>query len=845
MKTITRITVLAAALAALALPGSGLAQGGSRGAKNPFSAPDATIHYAPDKMYNLDHLYLELNVDSASRHVAGYVENTVYVIRDGTTQLRFNAGDGIKIESVDQDGHPAQYTRDSEGILVDMPPAHAGQKSVVTIHYHFDGQQPGWHWNDPVKNDPSKTGFWTNGETEEARNWGPTWDYPNNFCTSETKTTVPADWEVVSNGDLVSDVLSPDKKTRTVDWKMDQRHATYLTSLIAGPFDIKKETWRDMPLWYVVPRGKGGKIDYTFGHTKDMLSFQSDIIGVRYPWTKYAQDCTYDFGGGQENVTCTTLGQDFLTDPREGYYTMDSLNSHEMGHQWFGDYVTCKDWGQIWLNESFATFMQMAYQLHSQGINWFQRELERNSQGYFDEAKRYRRPLATNFYSNPGVMFDQHTYPKGGVLVHSLRRFLGDKPFYAGLKLYLNTHHNSPVETADLCEAMTQASGINCHPWFDQWILKPGHPVIDYSWTYDDAKKQVVVHVKQTQDLSGGVPIYDIPAKVGLLYENPTHGPVDDSRPTDLELGKIEAASRSSAHVNRIPIHLDQADQEFRLDVERKPDAVVFDPDHDFCREIPKQPWAADELPAVFKYAPNCVDRQNAMDQLLAGKPNEDTIQMIANVLKGDKGLFPAIEDDSKLVALKDPELKGFFESELSHESLERRVSAVNGLGALASTPDDFSRIRTALSDREPYRVVAAAIGVLGEKDFANSEAMIEQQAKSSDQQDIRGAALSALASHDAPGAADLVFASMADTEPDAVQSAGLQALGSLKGNDPRIVDALRTVLKSSNFRMQFSAIQIVGQRKLVQLKPELEDIKKRQPFFAQFVDQALAKLSS
>ncbi|HWD38547.1 MAG TPA: M1 family metallopeptidase [Fimbriimonas sp.] len=523
------------------LPTLASAQGGSFGVRNPFSAPDAFVHYAPDRMYDLQNLILDLNVDYPNRLLKGIATNSIEAIRDGVTQLRFHAGADTKIESVELNGRSATYKRDDEGILVDCPPTKRGEKWTVVIHYHFKKSEVthgrgGWHWHEPVKNDPSHVGFWTNGETDDTRDWAVTWDYPNDFTTTETRTTVPLDWQVIGNGTQISDSANNDGRTHTVVWRMTQPHATYLTSVLGGPLDIHKDNWRGVPLYYVAPKGMGGKLDYSFGHTKDMLSFYSDSLGVKYPWPKYAQDCTYDFGGGQENVSATTLGI-FLTDPRQGYYQMDSLTSHELGHQWFGDYVTCKDWGQIWLNESFATLMEMSYTLHSRGVNESQREVESNSQGYIQESRRYKRPLATNFYQSPGVMFDQHTYPKGGVLLFSLRKMLGDKPFFAGLHNYLTLHHNSPVESNDLCEAMTDATGINLHPWFDQWIFKPGHPVIDWTWSWNDASKKLSVHIKQTQDTSKGTPIYDIPASVGLLGKD----------------GKVE----------RLPIHLNASDQTF------------------------------------------------------------------------------------------------------------------------------------------------------------------------------------------------------------------------------------------------------------------------------------------
>ncbi len=273
---------------------------------------------------------------------------------------------------------------------------------------------------------------------------------------------------------------------------------------------------------YVVPKGEGWLIDGSFGDTKDMLSFYSKMTGVKYVWPKYAEDAMYDFGGGMENVSATTLQESALTEPREGFHRMASLNSHELGHQWFGDFVTCKDWGQIWLNESFATFMQMMYFEHSRGKTGYDEEVEANMRSYFNESRRYQRPIMTRMYSNPDVMFDSHTYPKGGVVLHTLRKLLGDDVFWAGIKLYLTTNAHTPVESWQLCKAMTDSSGINCEPFFTQWIYKPGHPVLDPTWTWDDSAKQVVVKVQQTQDTSNGTPIYDIDAKVGLIKSGST-----------------------------------------------------------------------------------------------------------------------------------------------------------------------------------------------------------------------------------------------------------------------------------------------------------------------------------
>lgn len=807
----------------LALAAVANAQGGSRGSKNPFSAPDATYHYAPDRMYDLQNLLLEFNVDYPNRLFTATATNSLVAIRDGVTQMRFHAGAPIKIDSVELNGKTARYTRDDEGILVDCPPTKTGEKATVVVHYHGkksdapEGDTGGWHWHEPKKNDPSKVGLWTNGETADTRDWTVTWDYPNDFTSSETRTTVPKEWEVISNGALVSDKVNGDNKTRTVVWKMTQTHATYLTSLVCGPFDIKKDSWRGMPLYYVCPKGMGDKLDYTCEHTKDMLSFFSDNLGVKYPWPKYAEDFTYDFGGGQENVSNTTFGL-FFADPREGHYGSDWILAHEMGHQWFGDYVTCKDWGQIWLNESFATFMEMSYIEHSKGTFAGQREMEQNSQGYFDESRRYKRPMATNFYQEPRVMFDQHTYPKGGVLLTSLRRLLGDKVFFAGLNKYLEDHANSPVETEMLRNSMTDATGINLGPWFSQWIEKPGHPVIEWTWSYDDAKKAVNVHVKQTQDTTQGTPIYDIPAQVALISADGT--------------------------LTRAPIHLNAAEQDFMISAATKPGAVVFDPDHEFLRQIKTNPWAEEELPLVAAYDPNCVDRQFAFSKMLKGTPSDSVVQSAVKTLQLDKGYEPAIIETGSLANLKRADLRSFWESELKHDNLDRRANAVEALAQLPNDPAENQKLRSLINDTEGYFVIAAAIKALSALDYDASASLIENQAKTSTKSSIRGAALTALMEHNAPHANDIMFDSLGEMQPDDVQQAGMNALRNFKGQDPRIVPAVRTALASGNISLVFPAMTVARNRKIKEVIPDLQALKTQFSFLGSQIDSAIAEIN-
>ncbi|MCC7435779.1 MAG: M1 family metallopeptidase [Methanoregulaceae archaeon] len=733
-------------------------------AQDPFAT--ATPKYAPDRGYDLQHVKVEVQVDAKNRTYRGTSTNTLASLRDGAP-LHIHAGTNLAIDEVKVDGKPATFRREKETLVITAP-TKRGQTVVVSTTYRAISNPTGglmayggWHWVEPSPERPDRVGFWTQGETELNRQWAPTWDYPNDMATSETITTVPADWMVIGNGDLVSNVQKGAE--RTVHWRMKQPHVTYLISLVAGPFDIGRDKWQNIDLWYVVPRGHRHLIEDSFGDTKDMLDFFSRVTGVTYPWPKYAQNAVWEFGGGMENVSSTTLGAEALTDRREGFRNMSGLNAHELAHQWFGDLVTCKDWGHIWLNESFATFFEAVYFEHARGPNAYAREIWNFTQGYVDESKRYQRPLATNRYPTGDAMFDSHAYPKGGVVLHTLRRHLGDAMFYAGIKHYLTKHRHEPVETSQFCRAMTEATGVNLEPFFDQWVYKPGHPVLDFDWKVEGGA--VVMNMKQLQDTAKGIPVFDIQAQVGVI---------------------------SGGKLTRYPVHLNQKEQTVQIPAAAA-DAVLLDPDHDFLREL-RRNHEAKELAAIAEFAPNAIDRAAALQKHLATDA-PGAVDLAIRLLDRDMGLHPVHENAQLLVQRREERLRPFFRRQLAHPHVERRASAARGLLALAATPEDAKRLRDLVNEKEAYAVVTTVLWSLSPD--ADLELLLRGAQIPSKEATIASTALAVLAkSKDPRGAAAILGA--ADAKEYHQRLAGLRNLGRLPISAD-IQKRLRTALGSTD----------------------------------------------
>ncbi len=179
-----------------------------------------------------------------------------------------------------------------------------------------------------------------------------------------------------------------------------------------------------------------------------MVKFFSEKLNFRYPYTKYAQTIGYEFSGGMENISATTQTDNMIIDQRtEIDEDQDGLQAHELAHQWFGDYVTCRDWSEIWLNESFATYMESLWQGESKGKDFFlYNEVKNNQDGYFGSWNQgIRRPIVTKYYDGPDAVFDAYAYPRGGAVLHMLRKQLGDEDFFRALNHYLKTNANEPV----------------------------------------------------------------------------------------------------------------------------------------------------------------------------------------------------------------------------------------------------------------------------------------------------------------------------------------------------------------------------------------------------------------
>ncbi|GAB3166459.1 M1 family aminopeptidase [Telluribacter humicola] len=393
--------------------------------------------------------------------------------------------------------------------------------------------------------------IWTQGETEANSAWFPTVDAPNEKMTHDFYIRVDSTYKTLSNGLLVNSTINDDG-TRTDHWKQSLPHAPYLAMLAVGDFAVVKET---MPTglelsYYVEPQyAKDAKA--IFGRTPEMIAFFSNTFGIEFPWEKYAQIAVRDFtAGAMENTTATVHEEGVQADTRslvDG--NSDNVIAHELAHHWFGDLVTSEEWGQLPLNESFANYSEYLWNEYHKGndeADWLNLQEVRQ---YLAEADQKQVPLIRYFYKHREDMFDSHSYAKGGRVLHMLRRYVGDDAFFLAIRRYLRNNRFGSAEINDLRREFEAVTGEDLNWFFDQWFMRPGHPVIKVEQEYAGSTGKLRLKVSQMQDTLATT-VYRLPLKVDVWV---------------------------NGQKNQYDVEINKARQTLEFPVSKRPDLVVFD----------------------------------------------------------------------------------------------------------------------------------------------------------------------------------------------------------------------------------------------------------------------------
>ncbi len=768
--------------------------------------------YARSRDYDLQHSKISLRFDLEQKKVLGEVTHSLSILRDGTAKIVFDSA-GLSIQKVTVNKSGAKFETAAEKLIIPLAAeAKAGDKFEITIRYEGKPTK-GMYFILPDKDYPDRPSqIWTQGESEDTHYYLPTYDYPNDRLTTETSLTVPASWITISNGKLMS-VTDAGKGLKTWYWKESVPSSTYLITVVAGEFDEVKESWRGIPVTYYAPKGRGDRLAINYGRTPAMMELFSKKFGVDYPWEKYAQVMVDDFvAGGMENSSATTNTSSSLTHPTLApeYFTgEDDLISHELGHQWFGDLVTCKDWGDVWLNEGFATFLEAVWTEAHFGKDQADYERWNNSREWFGSSNLWNKPIVRHDFDDSSE-FDGNAYGKGGWVLYMLRHQIGEDAFYRGIRHYLEVNRGKNVVTADLAKAIEESAHINVDQFFSQWLYGAGAPKFDLSYSYDSEKHQVLLTVKQTQKIEGSVGLFRVPVEV-------------------------EITTASGPKLYNITVSKDK--QTFWLPAESAPLMVLFDKgghvlkSAEFHKE--KKEWLYQ-----LKNATELADRADAVVALGKMKNDEEVVAALGETLRSDKAWGVRTTAADTLGQLGGASASKLLLAALdSHDGPWVRSRVVSALGNIKDDAGVAAKLNGIAKQDDSYRARAAALQALGRLKGPDSLATLDN-AVAGDSPDgfLRNAALRALGSLGDEKAVPLLLQWSASGKPTDSRTAAINGLGRLKKDDKEITKQIAAYLTEPHFPVRMASIYALGGRGDATAIPALEALLKSEDLSIEMV---------
>jgi len=557
------------------------------------------------RTFDLLHTKLDIRFNWAEEQVIGKATLTLKPYFYTTNTLTLDAKN-FKFNSVREKGkkNELKYTYDEKQIVIDLgremtrddridiemdyiatPRADGGSSAITS--------DKGLFFINPTGAEDKPQQIWTQGETEHNSRWFPTIDKPNERTTQELYITVEDRFRTLSNGILVSAEKNEDG-TRTDYWNMDQPHAPYLFMIAVGEFAVVQEKWNEMLVEYYVEPEYRELAKKIFPYTPEMLSFFSERLGVKYPWQKYSQVVVRDYvSGAMENTTAVIFGEfmqgdeEFLRDN----LTNEKIVAHEMFHHWFGDYVTCESWANLTMNEGFANYSEYLWLEQKHGRDEADYHWLQELRGYLAQGNIH--PMIHYGYNDKEDMFDQHSYNKGGLVLHMLRQYVGDDAFFAALNLYLTRNAYTEVEADELRLAFEDITGEDLIWFFDQWYHNQGHPQLNINYEYDEIGGKAVVMVEQTQDPSEMPGVFQMPVTIDIYMNSGT--PM------------------------RKEVMINQRVQNFEFEVSGEPKLVNFNADRTLLAEITDNKTAENYIHQYYN-APTFMDRYEALQELAASE---------------------------------------------------------------------------------------------------------------------------------------------------------------------------------------------------------------------------------
>ncbi len=458
--------------------------------------------------YDMHYLKLDLELDNLSTTIdRGHATLGATVSAFTLDVFVLELASSFTVDSAKINGVTVPINRIADELQI-FPSTSQSQGAMLEVDVYYHGNPPsGGGFFGGIFNDDSPSWganvTWTLSQPFSSHTWWPAKQVlTDKIDSSEVWLTVLDSLKGGSNGVLQQEVSLPGGKTR-FEWKHKHPIAYYLVSLAVGPY-IDYSFMAPLP----------GTTDSVFiqnyiydnpltlpnfltdiDETADMMYVFSDLYGL-YPFRdeKYGH-CMAPLSGGMEHQTMTTQG-----------FFERGLTAHELGHQWFGDNVTCADWGHIWVNEGFASYSEYLYY---QSLN--QNSAQQRMAGVHTNVMSQGNGsvyVPLNSQDDDGRIFSSRlTYDKGSALVHMIRHWVNDDTlFFEALKTYQIDFANSTSTAEDFISIVESVAGVSMDKFLDHWYYGEGFPT--YSGRFNEIGNQIIVQINQSTSRPNTTPFF-------------------------------------------------------------------------------------------------------------------------------------------------------------------------------------------------------------------------------------------------------------------------------------------------------------------------------------------------
>jgi aminopeptidase N len=458
--------------------------------------------------YDLKYHRCEWNVDPNNNFISGSITSYFVPTVNGVNQIEFDFSTIMNVDSAIFHGNVVAHSHSNNVLQISFPTSlNIGTLDSVTVYYKgspiatgFGSFTQSFHNSIPIIS--------TLSEPYGAMDWWPCKQSLDDKIDSvDIIITTPNQYRAGTNGVLISETASGNNKI--YHWQSHYPIAAYLIGIAVTNYAVYSDYLPLNPtdtleiLNYVYPEDSAGAILET-PFIKDVISLY-DSLFITYPFyrEKYGH-CQWNIGGGQEHQTMSFVS-DFSA----------PLIAHECAHQWFGDFVTCASFQDVWLNEGFATYLEaLTQEFLFQPANWtFWKSNTRDVITSFPDGSVF----CTDTSSVSRIFDTRLTYEKGAFLLHMLRWKLGDSLFFQGCRNYLNDPSLAfgYAKTDDLKNHLETISGLPLTNFFDQWYYNQGHPTYFINWNV--IGNDLFLKIDQTQS-DPSVSYFQMP--VAIEFQN-------------------------------------------------------------------------------------------------------------------------------------------------------------------------------------------------------------------------------------------------------------------------------------------------------------------------------------